>query len=77
LIAIYLANKIRHLNPASLVADYIMSNIACFAVDPKVILYITVVVCITAITIVSLLKEYSVDIDIDLNTRIVKIKYRK
>lgn len=77
LIELYVASKIQDFSPNLSVKS--LEHNVCAAVSPEIIKMgiITAAVCVTALTIVAMIKGYNVEIEVDFKRRKGNIKYNK
>ena len=77
LIELYVASKIKDFSP-NLPVESLEHNV-CAAVSPEILKLgiITVAVCVSALTIVAMIKGYNVEIEVDFKSRKGKIDYNK
>ncbi len=76
LAATMLANKVRNFKVSDLIPESLIKNSACGAVVEVTGVVITLILCITAISIVAILKNYNVELVIDPRTGKTTAKFK-
>lgn len=72
-----IANEIRTSNLADLTPTSLVNNKLCTEVGVTTEVAITLIICLTAITIVAIIKNYDVELEIDPQTGNTKAKFHK